>query len=214
AAPGPTSCPPRLPCGRPSSASWRRPSTRTPSWTPRCGASPSWPTPSATPKRRESSDGPPQHRREDRTHAGDQPAARPRARDHLDARHHPGRRRRLRPAAQGHDAGGVDAAAPPRRAGRPPHRADAAAHPPLPGTGPVADAQEGGQPMSEITPKTPVPATPPTPENVAEMLTAGDNDYHDGNNWKPGLHAEGNVLHIRITLPSACRPGFQLLPSW
>lgn len=53
--------------------------------------------------------------------------------------------------------------------------------------------------MSEITPKTPVPATPPTPENVAEMLTAGDNDYHDGNNWKPGLHAEGNVLHIRIT---------------
>lgn len=35
--------------------------------------------------------------------------------------------------------------------------------------------------MSEITPETPVAATPPTPENVAEMLTSGDNDYHDGN---------------------------------
>jgi hypothetical protein len=53
--------------------------------------------------------------------------------------------------------------------------------------------------MSEITPETPVAATPPTPKNVAEMLTETDNDFHDGNNWKPGLYAEGNVVHIRIT---------------
>lgn len=53
--------------------------------------------------------------------------------------------------------------------------------------------------MSTETPETPVASTPPTPENVAEMLTSGDNDYHDGNNWKPGLYADGNVLHIRIT---------------
>src|SRR5690606_41953591 len=123
----------------------------------------------------------PKKRRESLPDAADHPAAQPRARDNQHPRHHPGRRRRLRPAAQGDGAGGVDAAAPPRRAGRPPHRADAAAHPPLPGPGPVADAQEGGGPMSEITPETPVAATPPTPENVAEMLTSGDNDYHDGN---------------------------------
>lgn len=52
--------------------------------------------------------------------------------------------------------------------------------------------------MSDLTPRE-APATPPTPDNVAEMLTMGDNDYHDGNQWKPGLHAEGNVVHIRIT---------------
>jgi hypothetical protein len=53
--------------------------------------------------------------------------------------------------------------------------------------------------MSTETPETPVAATPPTPENVAEMLTAGDNDYHDGNYWHPSIYAEGNVVHIGIT---------------
>jgi hypothetical protein len=53
--------------------------------------------------------------------------------------------------------------------------------------------------MSTDTPETPVAATPPTPENVAEMLTAGDNDYHDGNYWKPSIGADGNVVHIGIT---------------
>ncbi|WP_101790977.1 hypothetical protein [Nonomuraea indica] len=53
--------------------------------------------------------------------------------------------------------------------------------------------------MSESTPKTPVATTPPTPENVAEMLTSGDNDYHDGNYWHPSIGADGNVVHIGIT---------------
>lgn len=52
--------------------------------------------------------------------------------------------------------------------------------------------------MSEITPER-VAATPPTPENVAEMLTRGDNDYHDGNYWHPSIGADGNVVHIGIT---------------
>ncbi|MFG1963163.1 hypothetical protein [Nonomuraea sp. NPDC049028] len=51
--------------------------------------------------------------------------------------------------------------------------------------------------MSEITPE-PVAATPPTPEKVAEMLTSGDNDYHDGNYWHPSIGADGNVVHIGI----------------
>jgi hypothetical protein len=53
--------------------------------------------------------------------------------------------------------------------------------------------------MSTETPETPVAATPVTPENVAEMLTSGDNDYHDGNCWHPSLYAQGNVIHIGIT---------------
>ena len=53
--------------------------------------------------------------------------------------------------------------------------------------------------MSTDTPETPVAATPPTPENVAEMLTAGDNDYHDGNYWHPSIGSIGNVIHIGIT---------------
>ena len=52
--------------------------------------------------------------------------------------------------------------------------------------------------MSEITRQTPVASTPPTPENVAEMLTSGDNDYHDGNYWHPSIGADGNVVHIGI----------------
>lgn len=44
-----------------------------------------------------------------------------------------------------------------------------------------------------------IPVTAPTPENVAESLTSGDNDYHDGNDWWEGLSAHGNVLHITIT---------------
>ncbi|TYB69663.1 hypothetical protein FXF51_05745 [Nonomuraea sp. PA05] len=52
--------------------------------------------------------------------------------------------------------------------------------------------------MSDITPEK-VAATPPTPENVAEMLTSGDNDYHDGNYWHPSIGAAGNVVHIGIT---------------
>ena len=51
--------------------------------------------------------------------------------------------------------------------------------------------------MSDITPE-PVAATPPTPENVAEMLTSGDNDYHDGNYWHPSLSSDGNVVWIGI----------------
>lgn len=53
--------------------------------------------------------------------------------------------------------------------------------------------------MSDITPETPLAATPPTPENVASMLTSGDNDYHDGNYWHPSIGAGGNVVHIGIT---------------
>jgi hypothetical protein len=41
-------------------------------------------------------------------------------------------------------------------------------------------------------------ATPPTPENVAEMFTEGDNDYHDGYGWHPSLSADGNVIKIGI----------------
>ncbi|MFF0864211.1 hypothetical protein ACFYUV_20805 [Nonomuraea sp. NPDC003560] len=52
--------------------------------------------------------------------------------------------------------------------------------------------------MSEITPEK-VAATPPTPENVAAMLTSGDNDYHDGNYWHPSIGSIGNVVHIGIT---------------
>jgi hypothetical protein len=52
--------------------------------------------------------------------------------------------------------------------------------------------------VSTETPETPVAATPPTPENVAEMLTMGDNDYHDGNYWHPSLSASGNVVRIEI----------------
>lgn len=53
--------------------------------------------------------------------------------------------------------------------------------------------------MSTETPETPVASTPPTPENVAEMPTSGDNDYHDGNYWHPSIGADGNVVHIGIT---------------
>lgn len=56
--------------------------------------------------------------------------------------------------------------------------------------------------MSTETPDTrpePVAATPPTTENVAEMLTSGDNDYHDGNYWHPSISAQGNVVSIGIT---------------
>lgn len=41
--------------------------------------------------------------------------------------------------------------------------------------------------------------TPPTPENVADMLTGGDNDYHDGNDWTPSITADGSVVRISIT---------------
>lgn len=41
--------------------------------------------------------------------------------------------------------------------------------------------------------------TPPTPENVAEMLASGDNDYHDGNDWWPSISADGSVISIGIT---------------
>jgi hypothetical protein len=52
--------------------------------------------------------------------------------------------------------------------------------------------------MNETTPQK-TAATPPTPENVAELLTSGDNDYHDDFRWKPSLYADGNVLHVEIT---------------
>ena len=44
-----------------------------------------------------------------------------------------------------------------------------------------------------------VAITPPTPENVAESLAEGDNDYHDGNDWWPSIVADGNVVHIGVT---------------
>lgn len=53
--------------------------------------------------------------------------------------------------------------------------------------------------MNDTTPETPVASTPPTPENVAQMLTDGDNDYHDGNYWHPSISAQGNVVSIGIT---------------
>lgn len=52
--------------------------------------------------------------------------------------------------------------------------------------------------MTDITPEK-VAATPPTPKNVAEMLTSSDNVYHDGNYWHPSIGAQGNVVHIGIT---------------
>jgi hypothetical protein len=64
--------------------------------------------------------------------------------------------------------------------------------------------------MSDITPETPVAATPPTPKNVADMLTMGDNDYHDGNYWHPSIGAVGNVVHIGIT---AYSEGGEKLPE-
>lgn len=41
--------------------------------------------------------------------------------------------------------------------------------------------------------------TPPTPDNVAEMLARGDNDYHDGNDWWPSVSSAGSVVGIEIT---------------
>ncbi|MEU8378701.1 hypothetical protein [Streptosporangium sp. NPDC048865] len=41
--------------------------------------------------------------------------------------------------------------------------------------------------------------TPPTPKNVADLLTEGDHDYHDGNEWSPSVSATGNVISIGIT---------------
>jgi hypothetical protein len=58
---------------------------------------------------------------------------------------------------------------------------------------------EGRLALGLAEPGEQIAATPPTPKNVADMLTMGDNDYHDGNNWKPSLYAEGNVVHIKIT---------------
>lgn len=55
--------------------------------------------------------------------------------------------------------------------------------------------------MSTETPETrpePVAATPPTPQNVAEMLTSSDGDYHDGNYWHPSITSVGNVISIGI----------------
>lgn len=41
--------------------------------------------------------------------------------------------------------------------------------------------------------------TVPTPEKIAESLTSGDNEYHDGHDWWESLTAKGNVVHIGIT---------------
>lgn len=41
--------------------------------------------------------------------------------------------------------------------------------------------------------------TPPTPENVAEMLTDGDNEYHDGHHWDLSLTSVDNVVNICVT---------------
>jgi len=40
---------------------------------------------------------------------------------------------------------------------------------------------------------------PPTPENVAETFTAGDNDFLDGDGWKLSLTAKENVVSIGVT---------------
>lgn len=52
--------------------------------------------------------------------------------------------------------------------------------------------------MSTETPEQ-VALTPPTPELIAESLTEGDHDYHDGNDWWPSITADGNVVRIGIT---------------
>jgi hypothetical protein len=44
-----------------------------------------------------------------------------------------------------------------------------------------------------------VAATPPTPENVAEMLTSSDGVHHDGNVWDRSIGSSGNVVGITIT---------------
>ncbi|MEV8639247.1 hypothetical protein AB0395_47090 [Streptosporangium sp. NPDC051023] len=41
--------------------------------------------------------------------------------------------------------------------------------------------------------------TPPTPENVAEMLTSDYHDYHNGNDWWPSISADGPVISVGIT---------------
>ena len=38
-----------------------------------------------------------------------------------------------------------------------------------------------------------------TPESVADMLTSGDNDFHDGNDWYQSISATGNVVSIGVT---------------
>jgi hypothetical protein len=43
------------------------------------------------------------------------------------------------------------------------------------------------------------PATPPTVDLVADMLTEADNDLHDGYSWKLSLSSKANVVKIRIT---------------
>jgi hypothetical protein len=52
--------------------------------------------------------------------------------------------------------------------------------------------------MSTETPER-EPVNKPTPENVADMLTAGDNDFHDGNEWYPSISVDGNVVKIEVT---------------
>ncbi|MFC4006551.1 hypothetical protein ACFOY2_04920 [Nonomuraea purpurea] len=52
--------------------------------------------------------------------------------------------------------------------------------------------------MSTETPETPVAATPPTVELVADLLTEADNDYHDGYYWKLHMSSVGNVVSIGI----------------
>lgn len=38
-----------------------------------------------------------------------------------------------------------------------------------------------------------------TPADIAEHLTGGDNDYSEDIDGWPGLYAEGDVLHIKVT---------------
>lgn len=52
--------------------------------------------------------------------------------------------------------------------------------------------------MSTETPETPVAATPPTVDLVAELLTEADNELHDGYDWKLHLGADGNVVGIGV----------------
>lgn len=52
--------------------------------------------------------------------------------------------------------------------------------------------------MSTETPER-KPIVVPTPDLVAESLTAGDNDYDEAGCWWPSLTSDGNVLRIGIT---------------
>jgi hypothetical protein len=52
--------------------------------------------------------------------------------------------------------------------------------------------------MSTETPER-TPIAVPTPELIADSLTSGDGEYHEGHDWWESLTSDGNVVHIGIT---------------